>query len=38
MRIVNIIAVAKMKEPFDLHMLSNRLDNTEMAKVWLKMR
>ena len=27
-----------MKEPFDLNLLSNKLDNTEMTKVWLKMR
>ena len=38
MEIVNILAVAKMKEPFDLDVLLNRLDNTERAPVWLKMR
>jgi len=38
MEIVNIIAVAKMKEKFDLEELSNRLDNTENTAVWLKMR
>lgn len=38
MKIVNIIAVAKMIKPFDLDLLSNKLENTEMASIWLKMR
>jgi len=38
MEIVNIVAIAKMVEPFDLEILSNKLDNTEMGPSWLKMR
>ncbi|MBZ2164490.1 hypothetical protein [Methanobacterium spitsbergense] len=38
MEIVNIVAIAKMREPFDLDLLLNKLDHTERAPVWLKMR
>ncbi|MGF7119335.1 hypothetical protein [Methanobacterium oryzae] len=38
MKIVNIVAVATMKEPFDLDMLLKKLKNTEKASVWVKMR
>ncbi len=38
MKIVNIVAVAKMKEPFDLDMLLNKLDNTEKDSFWVKTR
>ena len=38
MDIVNIVAVAKMKKSFDLDLLLNKLDNTERAPSWLKMR
>jgi transcription initiation factor TFIID TATA-box-binding protein len=38
MKIVNIIAIAKMEKPFELEELYNKLNNTEMASTWLKMR
>jgi len=38
MEIVNIVAVAKMIKPFDLDLLLNKLDNTERAPAWLKLR
>lgn len=38
MKIVNIVAVAKMEKPFELEELYSKLNNTEMASTWLKMR
>ncbi len=38
MEIVNLIAVAKMKEPFDLDMLVDKLKDTEKSACWVKMR
>lgn len=41
MEIVNIVAVAEMKEPFDLLLISEKLKNTEFTSHgarWLKMR
>lgn len=40
MKITNIVAVAKVKDNFDLDILNSRLENTELTKSknWLKMR
>jgi len=41
MEIVNIVAIAIMQEPFDLDLISKRLENTEFPSSgagWLKMR
>jgi len=40
LKIANIVAVAKVKERFDLDHLNSKLDNTELtpSKNWLKMR
>lgn len=40
MKIANIVAVAQMKEPFDLEVLESKIENTELTptKNWLKIR
>jgi transcription initiation factor TFIID TATA-box-binding protein len=41
MEIVNIVAVAEMKEPFDLLLISKKMKNSEFTSHgarWLKMR
>ena len=38
MKIVNIVAIAKMKKTFDFDEISKKVKGTEKAAVWLKMR